>query len=582
MSLRGTAQKLLSSLTSGQLSNYQAIKNTLTQRFNPKERSVAHRCEFRNKQQGKGESAADFGYTLRRLALLAYPELPYTYLETQVVDQFINGLRNCEMRKKVTFSHPQTLDEAISSAVEFEAVLGCTSIKLHGDSVKVCTLQTVSAKSKSNEYENEEKLTQETITQLIDKQIGNLSRSRNEHRKRSIETTTKTGACYFCKEVGHYVRDCARLSTLKEREERVAKVESDQRKAEVAAKIPAGQDAIHTLCISRHKTRLEKREKTQGKTEKQETVSSQVRQTLHDVYSDMGCLYTDVQVHNVTCMMLIDTGSPVSVLSYAEFSKLGLDELSLQRFETNITTADGNQVEVKGCIPLVFEMGSNTFEQIFVVATVDNLSGMLGMDFLVKYNSTILLEKGILETCQGNFHLSQQRRDSDNVVLSVMNMEPQIVRKQPELVISTVDTVTKDIGQECTKIDEIVDSEHPIRVKLRKGSNAVNRNTTEGDTHSVNDSNEVSVLKNESYEKTYLASTNNATSIKLLIGMTIVMIAMTMLGMIRSDQLVRVLLTGHTDECKISGSNLVTLLHRKWYCQTSRVTIGRPKVWYPP
>lgn len=44
MSLRGSAQRILSSLTLSQLNSYSSLNSILTQRFNPKELELAHRC----------------------------------------------------------------------------------------------------------------------------------------------------------------------------------------------------------------------------------------------------------------------------------------------------------------------------------------------------------------------------------------------------------------------------------------------------------------------------------------------------------------------------------------------------------
>jgi len=62
MCLRGNAQKILSDLTLGQLSDYTSLRNVLSQRFDPRENEIAYRCEFRNLKRQRGQSAADYGY----------------------------------------------------------------------------------------------------------------------------------------------------------------------------------------------------------------------------------------------------------------------------------------------------------------------------------------------------------------------------------------------------------------------------------------------------------------------------------------------------------------------------------------
>ena len=73
--LRGEAQKLLSSLTVAQLSDYSKLKSILSNRYDPKEKEVTYRCQFRYYRREKGTSASDYGYNLSKLAQKAYPNL---------------------------------------------------------------------------------------------------------------------------------------------------------------------------------------------------------------------------------------------------------------------------------------------------------------------------------------------------------------------------------------------------------------------------------------------------------------------------------------------------------------------------
>lgn len=69
MSLRGTAQKLLGDMKPDIVGSYE--RSVLAQRFKPKERVTAYRCEFRSRIRKAGESLPDFGYALRRFVKLA-------------------------------------------------------------------------------------------------------------------------------------------------------------------------------------------------------------------------------------------------------------------------------------------------------------------------------------------------------------------------------------------------------------------------------------------------------------------------------------------------------------------------------
>ena len=85
---------------------------------------MAHQCEFKNRKRKSNESVAEFGYALRRLSSLAYPSLEFHAREGMLIDQYIAGLDNQELCRHVQFAHPQSLDRAISLALEFEAFDG--------------------------------------------------------------------------------------------------------------------------------------------------------------------------------------------------------------------------------------------------------------------------------------------------------------------------------------------------------------------------------------------------------------------------------------------------------------------------
>ena len=89
----------------------------LTQRFNPAEREMAYRYEFRNRKRQLRETAADYGYALKRLATRAYSTVLISRRESIVVEQFIIGLGSTEIRQHVQFAHPASLDRAIFLAL---------------------------------------------------------------------------------------------------------------------------------------------------------------------------------------------------------------------------------------------------------------------------------------------------------------------------------------------------------------------------------------------------------------------------------------------------------------------------------
>lgn len=100
------------------------MKETSENRFSPRERASSYQAEIKTKRRQTGESVADFGHSLRRLAIKAYPNCSFASVETHVIDQFIYGLGDIDLRKHVQFNHPSTIDKAIALAVEYESFVG--------------------------------------------------------------------------------------------------------------------------------------------------------------------------------------------------------------------------------------------------------------------------------------------------------------------------------------------------------------------------------------------------------------------------------------------------------------------------
>ena len=170
--LRGEAQRLLSGLTVLQLGNYDAIKQIISNRYEPKQKDVTYRCQFRYRKRKKAESASDYGYHLNRLAQKAYLNLTLNQLEVHVIDQFITGLNNYELQKHVQFGHPKSLYEAIGLATEFEALEGSIDRvkkpRIESENIAPIVSKTEPSQSPAN-------MTLEQLDTLIEKKLTSLS-----------------------------------------------------------------------------------------------------------------------------------------------------------------------------------------------------------------------------------------------------------------------------------------------------------------------------------------------------------------------------------------------------------------------
>ena len=265
---------------------------------------------------------------------------------------------------------------------------------------------------------------------------------------------------------------------------------------------------------------------------------------LHNVQTDKDCLFADVQIQDGKVNLLVDTGSSVSLLSYETFCKLGLSEGSLTKFENELFAADGKSLDIKGCATLEFVCCSFRFEQNFVVASLDYLSGILGMDFLQKYKADLQISRQTLKTSQGKIRVSKQKvyncarirtcektvvppnsevfvecqsdrqlsdsvglvepakylkskgvlvakslvnPNNDKVVLSVLNLSKKPVKLEPEAIIGKINTVDGIVSIEQSKknLDSISECEDKLPEHLEMLVDKSSSKLTESERNSV-------------------------------------------------------------------------------------------------
>ena len=120
--LKGDARKILRSLSAFEKTDYGLLQLALAREFDMQEMVMAHRSVYKNRRRKKDETVAQFGFELRRLAQKAYPALSLRELEVHIIDQYLEGLGDKELRKHVQLHHPQTLSQAIGLAVEYCSV----------------------------------------------------------------------------------------------------------------------------------------------------------------------------------------------------------------------------------------------------------------------------------------------------------------------------------------------------------------------------------------------------------------------------------------------------------------------------
>ena len=191
MSLTGIARQAWSDSWGSADLDYDSLVQVMNSRFKPEGQEEAFKAEFCSRQKQAKESYADFGHALRRLAMRAFPKFQYEAREDLIIDQFIYCLEG-EMKRHIKLAHPNSLEKAVTMAIEFDAV--STGLK----SPTVPTKPKVVAAVKSEDSGELGKV----ISNLAEK-VEALANFRSRRRVPLAEME-----CFGCHKKGHIRINC--------------------------------------------------------------------------------------------------------------------------------------------------------------------------------------------------------------------------------------------------------------------------------------------------------------------------------------------------------------------------------------
>ena len=217
--MRGAALLQLQGLATSVRENYTTLKGALREKFVPKERIELHKAEFRARHRERDEKLPDLASSLRRLVSRAYPEAVLDLQDSLAKDQFIDALEDREIRMKLRESGPKTLDEAVSRALQIEAMYEAESRRGKGRSVRV-----VQESSKSENSELLELIKQNTAAM---NQMVNFVQQQQQQQQPSSEPKRngrglgpnagrardlRFRLCFKCHKKGYFMADCKQTS----------------------------------------------------------------------------------------------------------------------------------------------------------------------------------------------------------------------------------------------------------------------------------------------------------------------------------------------------------------------------------
>src|SRR5436189_5537898 len=108
-------------MTPDEKGDYDKIIKRLETRYGHAHMETVYYTQLKGCLQRADEKLQEFKSNVARLVSLAYPSAPDDFLECLTVRTFVHGLRNSDTQEKLVLQHPESLAEALSHALEFEA-----------------------------------------------------------------------------------------------------------------------------------------------------------------------------------------------------------------------------------------------------------------------------------------------------------------------------------------------------------------------------------------------------------------------------------------------------------------------------
>ena len=220
ISLVDEAREILSSLPHFERNNYHSIINALKQRYDPDGHENSYSMELMNRARKSGEDTTAYGYALLRLAHKAYPNMPLP--EQILINLYINGLGDKDLKRHVYLSKPTTLEMAIKTASIFEGFdekppkkkIGFESIlkKPQNSEINAVTNTQSATQIVPDMLKNIEKTMTEMSSRLNKLENGAQSSYKKSSNKSHIQ-------CYRCQNFGHYSKFCPQNTDRRPRPE---------------------------------------------------------------------------------------------------------------------------------------------------------------------------------------------------------------------------------------------------------------------------------------------------------------------------------------------------------------------------
>lgn len=121
-SLVGPAREVLSDMASYERTDFNMLTTALKNRFEPENQQQIYRVQLKQRLRKSNESLPELAHDIKKLVRKANPDASAIMREKLAQDAFIDALNERDLQWAVLQSDPDSVDEAVSTALQYEAI----------------------------------------------------------------------------------------------------------------------------------------------------------------------------------------------------------------------------------------------------------------------------------------------------------------------------------------------------------------------------------------------------------------------------------------------------------------------------
>lgn len=205
VSLRKEACQFLRCLPVDTQQNYQDLKAALMKQFGSTGKTQVHKAQLRGLKKRENETLPQLSQRIRQLVQDAYPELngQDRFIESICLEHFIDALDNFDMQIDIFKSRPETLDDALTNALEYEGFNEARAMKQKN--LHQAHIREVGAREKEGTNDQ----LQRQVNQLT-QQMSELTKMLGANGPKRERGNFSNIVCFNCNEPGHISRNCSK------------------------------------------------------------------------------------------------------------------------------------------------------------------------------------------------------------------------------------------------------------------------------------------------------------------------------------------------------------------------------------